>query len=271
MPELPEVETTLRGLAPHLIGQTVSDVSIRTPQLRWAIPPQLPGLLRQQTIRALHRRAKYLLIEFDHGTLILHLGMSGSLRLLPAGTAALPHEHFDLILDNGILMRLRDPRRFGAVLWHSGDAMTHPLLAKLGVEPLEENFTGLYLFQATRTRNSAIKLIIMDHHIVVGVGNIYANEALFHAGIRPEMMASKLSKPRSVRLVQTLRETLTSAITQGGSSLRDYVDSDGNAGYFQQNYYVYDRAGEPCHSCNTAIKKITQGQRSSFYCAVCQK
>ncbi len=271
MPELPEVETTLRGLAPHLIGQTVSDVNIRTPQLRWAIPPQLPDLLRLQTIRTLHRRAKYLLLEFDHGTLILHLGMSGSLRLLPAGTAALPHEHFDLVLSNGMLVRLRDPRRFGAVLWHNGDAMAHPLLAKLGVEPLEDTFTGLYLFQATRTRNAAIKLIIMDHHIVVGIGNIYANEALFHAGIRPEMMASKLSRPRSARLVQTLRKTLADAITQGGSSLRDYVGSDGNTGHFQQHYYVYDRAGEPCRTCNTVIKQITQGQRSSFYCSVCQK
>lgn len=271
MPELPEVETTLRGLAPHLIGQQVIDVSIRTPQLRWAIPRQLPDLLKNKTIRALHRRAKYLLIEFDHGTLILHLGMSGSLRLLPADTAAQIHEHFDLVLANGTLMRLRDPRRFGAVLWHSGNPLLHPLLAKLGVEPLEENFTGPYLFQATRTRHAAIKLIIMDHHMVVGIGNIYANEALFHAGIRPQMVASKISKPRSARLVQTLRETLASAIKQGGSSLRDFVGSDGNPGYFQQNYYVYDRAGEPCRVCNTAIKQITQGQRSSFYCAACQK
>jgi len=271
MPELPEVETTLRGLEPHLVNQTVTDVIIRTPQLRWAIPPQLPHLLRNKTIRALHRRAKYLLIEFDHGALILHLGMSGSLRLLPADTPAQMHEHFDLILANGTLMRLRDPRRFGAVLWHIGDPLSHPLLAKLGVEPLEENFTGAYLFQATRTRNAAIKLIIMDHHIVVGVGNIYANEALFHAGIRPELAASKLSRPRSARLVQTLRETLAAAIAQGGSSLRDFVGSDGNAGYFQQNYYVYDRAGEPCRTCHTAIKQITQGQRSSFYCQVCQK
>ncbi len=271
MPELPEVETTLRGLEPHLLGQRIADVVIRTPHLRWAIPPQLPAILREQTINALHRRAKYLLITFDHGTLILHLGMSGSLRILPADTPPQTHEHFDLLLANGMLMRLRDPRRFGAVLWHVGDPARHPLLVKLGVEPLEHEFDGDYLYRATRTRNAAIKLVIMDHHLVVGVGNIYANEALFRAGIRPQMAASKLSKPRCVRLVQIIRETLTEAIAQGGSSLRDFVGSDGNPGYFQQHYWVYGKAGEPCRTCGAVIKQITQGQRSSFYCSVCQQ
>ena len=271
MPELPEVETTLRGLTPHLNGQRIIDVAIRTPHLRWAIPKQLPTILRGQTIQGLHRRAKYLLIKCDSGTLILHLGMSGSLRILSADTPAGHHEHFDLVLESGMLMRLRDPRRFGAVLWHAGDPALHPLLAKLGLEPLENQFDGPYLYRATRTRNAAIKLVIMDHHLVVGVGNIYANEALFHAGIKPQLTASQLSKPRCVRLVQTIRETLTAAITLGGSSLQDFVNSEGEAGYFQQHYRVYGRAGEPCHVCGTGIKQIRQGQRSSFYCLSCQK
>ena len=271
MPELPEVETTLRGLEPHLTGQRIADAVIRQPHLRWLIPAQLPVILRGQTIRTLHRRAKYLLIECDNGTLILHLGMSGSLRILPADTAPQTHEHFDLILENGMLMRLRDPRRFGAVLWHAGDPMQHPLLAHLGVEPLQGDFTAEYFYRATRTRNAAIKLVIMDHHLVVGVGNIYANEALFRAGIRPQLAASKLSKPRAARLVQTIRGALQQAIELGGSSLRDFVGSDGKAGYFQQHYGVYGRAGETCLVCGTTIKQIKQGQRSSFYCTTCQK
>ena len=271
MPELPEVETTLRGLEPHLFGQRITDVVIRTSHLRWAIPKQLPVILRDQTIHRLYRRAKYLLIECDSGTIILHLGMSGSLRVLSVDTPVQHHEHFDLILANGMLMRLRDPRRFGAVLWHVGDPTQHPLLAKLGLEPLEHEFDGDYLYRATRTRDAAIKMVVMDHHLVVGVGNIYANEALFHAGIRPQLPASKLSKPRCARLVQTIRDTLAEAIVLGGSSLRDFVGSDGEPGYFQQHYGVYGRAGEMCRACGTTIKQIKQGQRSSFYCALCQK
>ena len=270
MPELPEVETTLRGLQPHLTGQHIRQAVIRTPRLRWPIPAQLPALLPGQTIHRLHRRAKYLLLECDGGTLILHLGMSGSLRILPAGTAPALHEHFDLVLENGRLMRLRDPRRFGAVLWHVGDPASHPLLAGLGPEPLEPEFDGDYLYRATRARSAAIKLVIMDQHLVVGVGNIYANEALFRAGIRPQLAANKLSKPRCARLVQTIKETLTEAIAQGGSSLRDFVGSDGNPGYFQQHYWVYDRAGEPCRVCGSVVKQIRQGQRSSYYCPTCQ-
>ncbi len=271
MPELPEVETTLRGLEPHLVGQRIADVVIRTSHLRWAIPRQLATILHDQTIHALHRRAKYLLIKCDNGTLILHLGMSGSLRILSADIAPEKHDHFDLILANGMLMRLRDPRRFGAVLWHEGDPAQHPLLSKLGVEPLENNFNAEYLYGAIRNRNAAIKLVIMDHHLVVGVGNIYANEALFRAGIRPQLPAAKLSRPRCARLVQTIKETLTESIALGGSSLRDFVGSDGNPGYFQQHYWVYGRASEACRACNTPIKQIRQGQRSSFYCIQCQK
>jgi len=271
MPELPEVETTLRGIAPHLTQMRVADVVIRNPQLRWPIPENLPLLLRGQTVRGLQRRAKYLLIAFDHGTLILHLGMSGSLRIQPVGTPPEKHDHFDLVLDAGQLLRLRDPRRFGAVLWHESDIALHPLLASLGPEPLGQDFTGEYLHRATRSRSVAIKQALMDSHLVVGVGNIYANESLFRAGIRPQLAANKLSLPRCQRLVQNIRDVLQEAIKQGGSTLRDFVHSDGSSGYFQQTYFVYGRTGEPCRVCNTAIKQIRQGQRSTFYCPVCQR
>ena len=326
MPELPEVEITRRGLATHLTGLTVADVVIRNSQLRWPIPKHLPRLLRGKTILSLKRRAKYLLVEFDHGTLILHLGMSGSLRILPANTPPEKHDHFDLILSNGTLLRLRDPRRFGAVLWHSGDVHTHPLLASLGPEPLGDDFdsdfqsaphqflppcrgkgrmgveqrgsqastptltlplplqgggnisanrligfNARYLYQATRGRSISIKQCIMNNRIVVGVGNIYANEALFRAGIRPQLAAGKLSLPRCAKLVEEIRATLTEAIQLGGSTLRDFVDTSGQPGYFQQHYWAYGRGGEPCRRCGSLIKKIRQGQRSSFYCAACQK
>ena len=271
MPELPEVETILRGLAPHLAGQPVTDVVIRHAKLRWPIPKNLPKLLCGKTIRALTRRGKYLLVAFDHGTLILHLGMSGSLRILPAGKPPDKHDHFDLLLGNGALMRLHDPRRFGAVLWDSGDVNAHPLLASLGPEPLEEDFNARCLYQATRGRSVAIKQLIMNSHVVVGVGNIYANEALFRAGIKPQLAAGKLSLPRSARLVDEIRATLTEAIEKGGSSLRDFVNAAGQPGYFQQHYWVYGRGGEPCRKCGALIRQIRQGQRSSFYCANCQK
>lgn len=271
MPELPEVETTLRGLAPHLTGQQVQAVIIRNPRLRWPIPENLADLLQGQTIRQLRRRAKYLLVGFDHGTLILHLGMSGSLRILTSPAPADPHEHFDLLLQNGTVMRLRDPRRFGAVLWHAGNIAQHPLLVALGPEPLQAEFDVAHLYAATRKRKAAIKLVIMDNHVVVGVGNIYANEALFRAGIRPQLAAGKLSKERCARLTETIKEVLRAAIKKGGSSLRDYVDSDGRQGYFQQHYFVYGRTGEACRRCGTAIKQLRQGQRSTFYCPSCQK
>ncbi len=276
MPELPEVEITRRGLEPHITGQAIADVITRNAKLRWPIPKNLPKLLCGQIIRALKRRGKYLLAEFDHGTLILHLGMSGSLRILPAGTQAEKHDHFDLVFGNGLLMRLRDPRRFGAVLWHSGDVHTHLLLAALGPEPLPDKsgkggFDAHYLYQATRGRNVAIKQCIMDSHVVVGVGNIYANEALFRAGIKPQLAAAKLSLPRCTKLAEEIRATLSEAIRHGGSSLRDFVDAAGQPGYFQQHYWVYGRGGEPCRKCGSPIQQIKQGQRSSFYCTHCQK
>jgi formamidopyrimidine-DNA glycosylase len=276
MPELPEVEITRRGLAAHLTGLTIADAVIRNGSLRWPIPKNLPALLRGQKIRSLKRRAKYLLMDCGSGTLILHLGMSGSLRILPANTPPDKHDHFDLVLSNGTLMRLRDPRRFGAVLWHRGDVHTHPLLASLGPEPLPDaskksDFDARYLYEATRGRSASIKQCVMDSRIVVGVGNIYANEALFRAGIRPQLAAGKLSLPRCEQLVEAIRATLNEAIQQGGSSLRDFVDTSGQPGYFQQTYWVYGRAGEPCRRCGATIKQTRQGQRSSFYCGSCQK
>ncbi|MFZ5522552.1 MAG: bifunctional DNA-formamidopyrimidine glycosylase/DNA-(apurinic or apyrimidinic site) lyase [Pseudomonadota bacterium] len=271
MPELPEVEITRRGLAAHLTGLTIADVVIRNTKLRWPIQKNLPQLLRGLTVRSLKRRAKYLLMDCGNGTLILHLGMSGSLRILPAGTPAEKHDHFDLVLSDDMLMRLRDPRRFGAVLWHSGDVHTHPLLASLGPEPMEADFDARYLHHATRGRSAGIKQCIMDNHVVVGVGNIYANEALFRAGIRPQLAAGRLSLPRCARLVEEIRATLAEAIAQGGSTLRDFVNSSGQPGYFQQNYWVYGRSGEPCRRCGSPIRQIRQGQRSSFYCRNCQK
>jgi len=271
VPELPEVETTRSGLAPHLVGTVIKDVVIRNAKLRWPIPKNLPALLRGRTILSLKRRAKYLLMNCGNGVVILHLGMSGSLRITPASTTPEKHDHFDLVLENGNLMRMKDPRRFGAVLWEEGDVYAHKLLASLGPEPLEENFNADHLFHVTRGRKISIKQCIMDNHVVVGVGNIYANEALFRANIKPQLAAGKLSRIRCKKLVMEIRSTLQEAINLGGSTLRDYVNATGQTGYFQQTYWVYGRTDKPCHKCGNLIKKISQGQRSSFYCKVCQK
>ncbi len=271
MPELPEVEVIRRGLEAQITGMTVADVVIRNADLRWPIPKNLPRMLRGKTILSLKRRAKYLLIEFEHGTLILHLGMSGSVRVMPVNTPPEKHDHFDLILGNGMVLRLRDPRRFGAVLWQTGAVDAHPLLTSLGPEPLESGFNARYLYEATRRRRVSIKQCLMNSRVVVGVGNIYANEALFRAGIRPQLAAGKLSLPRCETLVEAIRATLADAIWIGGSTLRDFVDASGQPGYFQQHYWVYGRGGEPCRKCGAPIRQIRQGQRSSFYCANCQK
>lgn len=271
MPELPEVETTRRGIAPHLVGQHISKVVIRHHGLRWPVPKTLTKILPGQKIQAVTRRAKYLLVACDSGWLILHLGMSGSLRVLPQDTPPEKHDHFDLVLDSGELLRLRDPRRFGAVLWTETDPERHPLLENLGVEPLAPDFTGQWLHERSRGRNTAIKLFLMDSKIVVGVGNIYASEALFRAGIRPQTAAGRISRPRYERLAEVIKETLQDAIAAGGSSLRDFVNSQGKPGYFQQQYFVYGRTDEPCRRCNTPIRQIRQGQRSTFFCPGCQK
>ncbi|HKA42678.1 MAG TPA: bifunctional DNA-formamidopyrimidine glycosylase/DNA-(apurinic or apyrimidinic site) lyase [Burkholderiales bacterium] len=271
MPELPEVETTRRGLAPLLIGQRVRNVVIRNRALRQPVPRALPRAIAGTTIRGLARRGKYLLVDCGAGTLIVHLGMSGRLWVVTDGAPPAVHDHFDLNLENGTVVRLRDPRRFGLVLWQSGNTLSHPLLAGIGPEPLSADFDGAWLHRSTRNRSAAIKLVLMDSHVVAGVGNIYANEALFRAGIPPRTAARRLTRERCHLLVEKIRETLELAIGAGGSTLRDYVASDGQAGYFQDQFMVYDRAGEPCYRCGASVKGIRQGQRATFYCPRCQK
>ena len=271
MPELPEVETTRRGLAPAMEGVRIEHAIVRERRMRQPISRALPKCVEGLAIRALNRRAKYLLIDCGAGTLIVHLGMSGRLWLVDRHTPPEKHDHFDLVLSNGKTVRLRDPRRFGCVLWVTDDVMQHKLLASLGPEPLSPDFNGAALYHATRHRSAAIKLVIMDSHVVVGVGNIYASEALFRAGISPRIAARRLTRARCDALASAIRATLGDAITAGGSSIRDYVGGDGMAGNFQSNFSVYDRDGEPCRACGTAIKRLPQGQRSTFYCPVCQR
>jgi formamidopyrimidine-DNA glycosylase len=271
MPELPEVETTRRGLEPLLAGQRIRTVVVRDRRLRLPVPRRLPRLVAGATIRSLARRGKYLLVDCGSGTLIVHLGMSGRLWVVRDGAAPTPHDHFDLVLENGTVVRLRDPRRFGLVLWQAGNPLAHRLLASIGPEPLSSAFDGAALYAATRNRSAAIKQVLMDSHVVAGVGNIYANEALFRAGIHPRTAARRLSRERCAVLAARVRETLQHAIGAGGSSLRDYVQSNGQAGNFQSQFLVYDRAGESCRRCGTRIRGIRQGQRSTFYCPKCQK
>ncbi len=270
MPELPEVEITRRGIEPHLARRTITGVVVRDRRLRWPVPRNLAARLAGREIRAVRRRAKYLLLDCGTGTLIVHLGMSGSLRIVRRGEAPGPYDHFDLGVGE-IAVRLRDPRRFGAVLWVEGDASRHRLLAHLGVEPLSEAFTGGALHAATRGRRAAIKLALMDHRLVAGVGNIYANESLFRAGIRPRTPAGKVSLARCERLATAVRATLEDALAAGGSTLRDFAGADGAPGYFQQKYFVYDRAGDPCRVCGHLIRRVVQGQRATYYCPACQR
>jgi len=268
MPELPEVEVTRLGIAAELPGRTVTAVMVREPRLRWPVSAEvssLPG----KTVRSVSRRGKYLLVDCGDGHLVVHLGMSGSLRMVDAGTPPGPHDRVDIVF-GGRILRLRDPRRFGAVLWATGDPFRHSLLAKLGVEPLSAAFDGARLHAITRPHRSAIKTVLMDAAGVVGVGNIYASESLFRARIHPATAARRLSLARCERLAGEIKETLGDAIRAGGSSLRDFVGSGGEPGYFQQNYGVYGRAGEPCRNCGTPIRRIVQGQRSTFYCPRCQ-
>ncbi len=269
MPELPEVETTRLGLQPRLQGRTLTRIVVRNPRLRWPVPDDLEVRLAGQVLHTLTRRGKYLLFDFGAATLIVHLGMSGSLRLVRSDEPPGAHDHVDFVF-GGEALRLRDPRRFGAVLC-TEDANTHPLLAHLGPEPLTPAFDAAYLYAQCQRRSAAIKQVIMDAQTVVGVGNIYASESLFHAGIRPATAARRLSRPACARLVAAIKQVLTAAIAAGGSSLRDYVHSSGELGYFQLQTKVYDRAGLPCKTCATAIRRIVQGQRASFYCPVCQR
>lgn len=270
MPELPEVETTLRGIRPHIEHQTVSRVIIRQPKLRWPIPAELPQQLEQQKLNNLSRRAKYLLLHFDTGTLLIHLGMSGSLRVIPTNTPPVKHDHFDLAFNHNKSIRLTDPRRFGAVLWLGTDPYQHVLLRKLGPEPLSKQLTEQYLYEKSRHRKVSIKQFIMDQAIVTGIGNIYCTEALYSAGINPVRAAGNISLKRYQTLVIQIKQTLSLAIEQGGTTLRDFVGSDGKPGYFKQQLEVYGRSGLPCKHCKQALTEIKQAQRTTVYCANCQ-
>ena len=281
MPELPEVEVTRRGVAPHLEDRIVEDVILRREGLRWPFPPNLRELLAGRRILSTGRRGKYLLIHFEHGVLIVHLGMSGHLRVLPEDTPLKKHDHFDLVVNEADAgaegrrtLRLHDPRRFGAVLWHAhddGELEQHILLRGLGVEPLTDAFSGALLHRETRKRSAPIKQVLLSGDIVVGVGNIYACESLFRAGISPKTPAARISRARYDKLAEAIRDILADAIVQGGSTLRDFIAVNGQSGYFQQTYFVYDRAGVPCRNCSTPVRQIKQGQRSTFYCAICQR
>ena len=271
MPELPEVETTRRGIAPHITGHTVSRVIVRDPRLRWPVPRRLAGELSGRVIDRVGRRAKYLLLETDAGTAILHLGMSGSLRLVDSGSPAAKHDHIDLQLDNGRALRFTDPRRFGSLHWTRRPAVAHRLLRDLGPEPLDADFSGDYLYDLSRRRRVAVKNFIMNSHVVVGIGNIYASEALYMAGIHPKRLAGRISRQKYGLLSEVVKEVLQDAIAAGGTTLRDFVNGEGKPGYFRQHLNVYGRPGEPCISCRAPIREIRLGQRSTFYCPKCQR
>lgn len=270
MPELPEVETTRRGLAPHVVGARVDSAIVRDRRMRWPVEAGLEQRLCDLTLRQLDRRAKYLLFDFGAGQLMIHLGMSGSLRLVEAGSEIGKHDHFELGFDNGFILRFRDPRRFGSIHWLP-DHGVHPLLTELGPEPLSNGFTAEYLFKRSRGRSLAIKNFIMDNHVVVGVGNIYATEALFKAGISPKRAAGNVALARYVRLEQAIRAVLAEAIDQGGTTLRDFVGGTGDAGYFSLSLQAYGREGQACTACGTQMKGVRLGQRATVYCPMCQR
>jgi formamidopyrimidine-DNA glycosylase len=271
MPELPEVETTRRGILRFVRQRTIERVIVREPRLRWRVPAELAEVTAGQKIRSLRRRGKYLLFDLERGALILHLGMSGSLRVLSAGTLPLAHDHVDIVLDSGLCLRFNDPRRFGSLLWTLEDPLTHRLLSTLAPEPLSVGFDGAYLARAAARRSVAIKQLIMNSQVVVGVGNIYASEALFRAGIRPRRAAGRLQRAEFDALVESIRAVLRDAIRAGGTTLRDYVNPKGMPGYFRQKLFVYERDGEPCRKCRTPIRHLVQGQRSTYFCPHCQR
>jgi formamidopyrimidine-DNA glycosylase len=275
MPELPEVETTRRGLAPHLEGRRVGSVTLRRPDLRWPIPPEVAEQLPGQRIDAVRRRAKYLLLDTAAGSALLHLGMSGSLRVLPATTPVTAHDHVDISIgdgpgDSGRVLRFNDPRRFGCLLWQP-PGETHELLRTLGPEPLSDDFDGAHLFVRSRGRSAPVKAFLMDQRIVVGVGNIYAAESLFRAGIAPGRAAGQVSRARYAELATAVRAILGHAIERGGTTLRDFISPDGAPGYFEQELSVYGREGEPCRRCGATLKGNRLGNRATAWCSGCQK
>lgn len=270
MPELPEVETTRRGILPHIHGHTIQDIIVRDRRLRWPVPQNLKDKLHGQKVLEVSRRGKYLLLSTAAGTLIIHLGMSGSLRVLACDTPYEKHDHVDIVFDTQQCLRLRDPRRFGAVLFTESDPAEHELLRDLGPEPLSPAFNGDYLFAKSRKRTACVKAFIMDSHIVVGVGNIYANEALFAAGIHPRRAAGKVTRAQYELLAHAIKDVLRAAIKAGGTTLRDFTRSDGKPGYFRQSLQIYDRGGKPCPKCGKAISQAVIAQRATYYCTHCQ-
>lgn len=271
MPELPEVETTRRGIAPHIVGKTVRSVVLRQRSLRWPIPARLKSVLPGQVIEEVTRRGKYLFLRSAAGSVIIHLGMSGSLRMANNSEPVEKHDHVDFVFSDDCILRLRDPRRFGAVLWTARSPLQHKLIVSLGPEPLSDEFDADSLFQRSRKRKLGIKPFIMDSKTVVGVGNIYASEALFRAGIRPTVATGRISRERYQRLVLAIKEVLAEAIESGGTTLRDFIGGEGKPGYFQQELRVYGRSGEACEVCGAKIKTIQQAQRASYYCPHCQR
>ena len=271
MPELPEVETTRRGLQKHLHEQTIQAMNLYRRDLRWPISPELPDVALGQRIESLARRGKYLIFSLQKGHMLAHLGMSGSIRIAKPSEQLRKHDHWSLRINTNQELRFNDPRRFGALFWVESDWQQHPLIAGLGPEPLSKDFSGDMLYDISRGRKQAIKALIMDAKIVVGVGNIYASEALFHAGIHPKLVSGKLSRVRAGKLAQHIKQVLTKAIERGGTTLRDYVNGAGNPGYFQQELWVYGRKGLPCNVCGAAIREIRLGQRSTCFCPNCQK
>jgi len=271
MPELPEVETTKNGIEPHLVNVVVEKIIIRQPILRWSITPELSESMEGQVIRSVSRRGKYIGIHTDIGTMIVHLGMSGSLYLVEQKTEALFHDHVDVVLSSGKCLRYTDPRRFGSILFTENDWLQHSLISQLGPEPLTDAFNSAYLVEKAKARKKPIKTFIMDSKIVVGVGNIYANEALFKSGIRPDRHAGRISKQRLSLLVENIKIILRDAIEQGGTTLKDFVGGDGKPGYFKQSLSVYGRAGSPCISCQKELTESRLGQRSTVFCSHCQK
>lgn len=270
MPELPEVETSCNGIRPFCINSVITNIIVRQPKLRWPVDPLLSEKLKGLTIAKVERRGKYILLKINDYSLMLHLGMSGNLRVLNKLNDAAKHDHVDICLSNGKVIRYNDPRRFGCIILNQ-QGSEHPLLVKLGVEPLADDFSTDYLYSICRLRQVAIKVLIMNSQVVVGVGNIYAQEALFRAGISPQRKANKISKNKINRLVDEVKIVLLEAIAAGGSSLKDFISAEGKPGYFQQTLKVYGRGKEKCISCNTHLKQVTLGQRTTVYCPKCQK